>query len=78
MPHAVITFIGPINANFETSFGTQGDILTPEALGVGLQLHLGKNFSLYKSQARAGAISCNTLQTILMRAHSGKLYAKYY
>ncbi len=30
LPNTVITFIGPINANFETSFGTQGDIITPE------------------------------------------------
>jgi hypothetical protein len=50
LPQSVITFIGPINANFETSFGTQGDILTSESLGIGLQLHLGKNFSLYKTQ----------------------------
>jgi hypothetical protein len=49
LPKSIITFIGPINANFETSFGTQGDIITPEGLGVGLQLHLGKNFSLYRS-----------------------------
>lgn len=49
VPTSVITFIGPVNANFQTSFGTQGDILTGYALGVGLQLHLGKNFSLYKS-----------------------------
>jgi hypothetical protein len=49
LPKTIITFIGPINANFETSFGTQGDIITPEGLGMGLQLHLGKNFSLYKS-----------------------------
>ena len=50
LPGSVITFIGPINANFETSFGTQGDILTSEGLGIGLQLHLGKDFSLYKSK----------------------------
>jgi hypothetical protein len=50
LPQSVITFIGPINANFETSFGTQGDILSSEGLGIGLQLHLGKNFSLYKTQ----------------------------
>jgi hypothetical protein len=50
LPPSIITFIGPINANFETSFGTQGDILTSEGLGIGLQLHLGKNFSLYKSR----------------------------
>ena len=49
LPRSVITFIGPINANFETSFGTQGDILTSEGLGIGLQLHLGKNFSFYQS-----------------------------
>lgn len=49
LPANVITFIGPINANFETSFGTQGDILTTEGLGIGLQLHLGKNFSFYQS-----------------------------
>ncbi len=49
LPKSILTFIGPINANFETSFGTQGDIITPEGLAIGLQLHLGKNFSLYKS-----------------------------
>lgn len=49
LPKSVITFVGPINANFETSFGTQGDILTLEGLGIGLQLHLGKNFSMYQS-----------------------------
>lgn len=48
-PKLIITFIGPINANFETSFGTQGDILTTYALGIGLQLHLGSNFSFYQS-----------------------------
>ncbi len=50
LPQSIITFIGPINANFETSFGTQGDILTTHALGIGLTLHLGSNFSFYKSQ----------------------------
>ncbi len=49
LPQSIITFIGPINANFETSFGTQGDILTTHALGIGLTLHLGSNFSFYKS-----------------------------
>lgn len=50
LPQSLITFIGPINANFETSFGTQGDVLTSEGLGIGLQLHMGKNYSLYKSR----------------------------
>ncbi|MDQ2721495.1 MAG: hypothetical protein M3Z26_17295 [Bacteroidota bacterium] len=49
LPKSVITFIGPINSNFETSFGTQGDILTTHALGIGLTLHLGSNFSFYKT-----------------------------
>lgn len=49
IPGSVITFIGPINANFETSFGVQGDVLTTKSLGIGLQLHMGKNFSFYRS-----------------------------
>lgn len=47
----VITFIGPFDAFFATSYGIQGDVLTSEGPGVGLQLHLGKNFSFYKSPA---------------------------
>ncbi len=50
IPQSVITFIGPINANFETSFGVQGDVLTTKSLGIGLQLHLGKDFSFYSSK----------------------------
>lgn len=49
LPKAIITFLGPIDASFLTSFGTQGDILTQEGLGVGLQLHMGSNFSAYRS-----------------------------
>lgn len=51
LPRAVITFLGPLNANFQTSFGLQGDVLTPDGLGIGLQLHLGGDFSFYKSAA---------------------------
>lgn len=47
LPQSIITFIGPINANFETSFGVQGDVLTTKSFGIGLILHLGKNFSFY-------------------------------
>lgn len=50
IPQSVITFIGPINANFETSFGVQGDVLTRNSFGIGLQLHMGKDFSFYKSR----------------------------
>ena len=37
----IITYIGPVDG--------YGDILSDDAIVVGLQLHLGKNFSLYKS-----------------------------
>ncbi len=40
-PKKVITYIGPLDG--------YGDILTDDAILVGLQHHLGKNFSLYKS-----------------------------
>ncbi len=49
-PANIITFIGPIDAFFETSFGTQGDIITSNGLAIGLQLHLGENFLFYKSE----------------------------
>lgn len=39
LPAKLITFIGPIN-----SFG---NVITPDALAVGLQLYMGKNYSLY-------------------------------
>lgn len=42
VPKKIITYIGPIDG--------YGDILTDDAVIVGLQHHLGKNFSLYKSQ----------------------------
>ncbi|MEP6595084.1 MAG: hypothetical protein ABJA71_04015 [Ginsengibacter sp.] len=48
-PESIITFIGPIDAFFETSFGTQGDIITREGLGIALQLHMGSEFSFYTS-----------------------------
>jgi len=50
IPANIITFIGPIDAFFQTSFGTEGDIITKDGLGIGLHLHLGSNFSFYKSQ----------------------------
>ena len=50
IPQSIITFIGPINANFETSFGVQADVLTTKSFGVGLQLHMGKYFSFYRSR----------------------------
>ena len=43
LPAKLITFIGPINS--------YGNILTTDALAVGLQLYMGKDFSLYQSEA---------------------------
>jgi hypothetical protein len=43
IPAKLITFIGPINS--------YGNILTTDALAVGLQLYMGKNYSLYQSEA---------------------------
>lgn len=40
-PHQVITFIGP--------FDGYSDVITSDAFAVGLQLHMGGNFSFYKS-----------------------------
>lgn len=42
IPEKIITFIGPLNG--------YGDILSDDAVIVGLHLHLGKDFSLYKSE----------------------------
>ena len=49
-PEKLITFIGPLDAIFQTTMGKTGDVITQDALAVGLQLHLGKNASLYQSQ----------------------------
>ena len=40
-PYQVITFIGP--------FDGYSDVITSDAFAVGLQLHMGSNFSFYKS-----------------------------
>jgi hypothetical protein len=49
-PEKLITFIGPMDAYFEASTAGYGDALTTDAIIIGLQLHLGSNFSLYKSE----------------------------
>lgn len=41
VPHQVITFIGP--------FDGYSDVITSDAFAVGLQLHMGSNFSFYRS-----------------------------
>jgi hypothetical protein len=42
LPSRLITFIGPINS--------YGNIITPNALAVGLQMYLGKDYPLYLSE----------------------------
>ena len=49
-PKKLITFIGPMDAYFEGSTSGYGDVITSEALATGLQLHMGADFSMYKSQ----------------------------
>ena len=50
LPRNIITFIGPMDAYFQGSTGGYGDAITTEGLAIGLQLHLGKNFSMYNSE----------------------------
>ena len=50
LPAKVITFIGPMDAFFQGSTGGYGDAITTEGLAIGLQLHLGKDFSMYNSE----------------------------
>lgn len=49
-PEKLITFIGPLDAIFQTPTGKTGDVITSDALAVALQLHLGANADLYQSQ----------------------------
>lgn len=50
-PEKLITFIGPLDAIFQTPTGKTGDVITQDALAVGLQLHLGSEASIYQSQS---------------------------
>lgn len=50
LPTKLITFIGPLDAYFQGSLDGYGDVLTQDAIAIGLQLHLGKEHSLYTSQ----------------------------
>jgi hypothetical protein len=50
LPANIITFIGPMDAYFQGSTGGYGDAITSEGLAIGLQLHLGNNFSMYNSE----------------------------
>lgn len=49
-PKQLITFIGPLDAYAEGRTGGYGDIITADALAVGLQLHLGSHSVIYTSE----------------------------
>jgi len=48
LPENLITYIGPMDAFYETSLGWSGDIITSSGLGVGLQMHLGAGSPFYQ------------------------------
>jgi hypothetical protein len=50
LPRRLITFVGPLDAYAEGQVGGYGDIITPEGLAVGLQLHLGSQSPVYLTQ----------------------------
>ncbi|HYF33443.1 MAG TPA: hypothetical protein VD993_20100 [Chitinophagaceae bacterium] len=51
LPAKLITFIGPLDAYYEPSVGgLHGDVITSDALGIGLQLHMGKDFAVYHTE----------------------------
>lgn len=50
LPNKLITFIGPLDAFFHGTLDDYGDIITKDAIGIALQLHMGKDYSLYKNQ----------------------------
>jgi len=50
LPTRLTTFIGPMDAIFQGSVASYGDAMTRSGLAVGLQLHMGANYSLYTSE----------------------------
>jgi hypothetical protein len=78
VPEKIITYIGPLDGF--------GDILSDDAIIVGLHLHLGKNFSLYKSEQvqqtypayissrfEPGYITVNSLKNIILDLYPEKI-----
>jgi len=51
LPEQFITFVGPLNVFGYGSTGGSGDFITSFAIAAGLQLHLGSNSMVYKSEA---------------------------
>jgi hypothetical protein len=51
LPEQFITFIAPMDAFAYSETGGSGEILTQFGIGAGLQLHLGAQSTIYKSEA---------------------------
>lgn len=54
LPERLITFIGPMDAFYESSLGWSGDVITTSGLGIGLQMHLGGSSPLYAEEGGQG------------------------
>lgn len=51
LPAQLIFYIGPMDASYQASLGNYADVITSNnVLAVGLQQHLGSDYSLYNSQ----------------------------
>jgi hypothetical protein len=81
VPEKIITYIGPLDGF--------GDILSDDAVIVGLHLHLGKDFSLYRSEQvqqtypayisnrfEPGYIAVNSLKNIVLDLYPEKMEDK--
>ena len=54
LPSRLITFIGPMDAFYESSLGWSGDIITSSGLGIGLQMHMGGSSPFYSQEGGQG------------------------
>lgn len=56
LPKQIITFIGPMDAYFNGSVASYGDVITQAGPAIGLQLHLGANAPEYNAGLQSGQI----------------------
>lgn len=54
LPAKLITFVGPMDAFYESTLGWSGDVITTSGLAVGLQMHLGAGSPLYQEEGGKG------------------------
>jgi len=78
LPEQFITFIAPMDAFAYSETGGSGEILTQFGIGAGLQLHLGAQSTIYKSEAglqlypeyisrkfNTAEIPCNAMRVVI-------------